>query len=282
MTTSLRQPLLPAAVNAVPRPEVYEEALIDSGGAPVVLSIWHAPEPLATVVFLPGTMVHPLFYANFLDRLAGEGFTVVGVHSQGHGKSPRTGAPLTFAALVRNARDAVSYAVGLGRPVVVMGSSQGGMLAMAVAVADGRIAGVVAHNILDPGVPEALHATRFPAWLAVAHRPLRRVLRIAGRLLPWLPVPITLYLDLHKVCREEWTLEQFLTDPLALHRYRCGSSPACSPRTCPACSTAVSDAQLSCSRPTATRCSASRTHGGCTNAWLPRRRSSSCSTSTAT
>lgn len=69
-----------------------------------MLSLWHADPARATVVFLAGTMVHPLFYAEFLDGLAAEGFTVVGVHRQGHGKSPRTAAPLTWDALVGNAR----------------------------------------------------------------------------------------------------------------------------------------------------------------------------------
>jgi alpha-beta hydrolase superfamily lysophospholipase len=59
---------------------------------------------------------------------------VVGVHSQGHGLSPRTRAPLPWQALVRNAEDAVAYATErFGGPVVVLGSSQGGMLAIALA-----------------------------------------------------------------------------------------------------------------------------------------------------
>jgi alpha-beta hydrolase superfamily lysophospholipase len=208
------------ALNQVRRPEVYEEALIDSGGVPVALSIWHAEQPQATVVFLPGTMVHPLFYGEFLDRLAAAGFTVVGVHGQGHGKSPRTRSPLTFPALVRNASDAVTYALErFGAPVVALGSSQGGMLAMAVAAHDTRLAGVMAHNILDPADPAALHATRFPSRLAAFHRPLRAGLRVAGRLLPWIPVPISAYLDLSQVCREDWSQEQFRSDPLALRTY---------------------------------------------------------------
>jgi hypothetical protein len=46
----------------------YEEVAIHSGGVPIVLSIWHAEPQRATGVFLAGTMVHPLFYAEFLER----------------------------------------------------------------------------------------------------------------------------------------------------------------------------------------------------------------------
>ena len=50
-------------------------------------------------------MTHPLFYEEFLDALNRTGLTVVGVHSQGHGKSPRPRQPLTFARILTNARD---------------------------------------------------------------------------------------------------------------------------------------------------------------------------------
>jgi alpha-beta hydrolase superfamily lysophospholipase len=207
-------------MNTVARPDRYEEVQIDSGGVPVVLSIWHADAPRATVVFLPGTMVHPLFYAEFLDGLAADGLRVVGVHSQGHGKSPRTRAPLTWSALVRNAEDGVAYAVArFPEPVVVLGSSQGGMLATAVAASGLPLAGVIAHNILDPQDPSALRVTRLPGWVAKVQRPLQRLLHLAGALLPRLPVPIGAYLDLRRVCGDRDSLEHFRTDPLALRSY---------------------------------------------------------------
>lgn len=207
-------------MNTVARPEAYEEVQLRSGGVPIVVSIWAADPSRATVVFLPGTMVHPLFYTEFLDGLAAAGFTVVGVHSQGHGHSPRTRAPLTWDALVRNARDAVAYATErFDEPVIVLGSSQGGMLAMAVAATGASLAGVIAHNILDPADPSALRVTRLPGWLTTVRRPLRRLLALAARALPRLPVPIGAYLDLRRVCGDPQSLDRFRTDPLALHAY---------------------------------------------------------------
>lgn len=206
-----------------PRQDRYEEVHIDSGGVPIVLSIWHAEPSRATVVFLAGTMVHPLFYAELLDGLAGHGYTIVGVHAQGHGRSPRTGAALTWTALLRNARDAVAYAVQrFGHPTLVLGSSQGGMLAMALATEGAELDGVIAHNILDPDDPAALRVTRFPSWLGGVHRQLRWLLRVAGRVLPRLPIPISAYLDLRRVCGDDASLERFRTDPFALHHYPLG------------------------------------------------------------
>jgi alpha-beta hydrolase superfamily lysophospholipase len=213
----------PPAPGIAVRRAGYEEVTIHSGGVPIVLSIWHAEPQRATVVFLAGTMVHPLFYAQFLEGLAAQGYTVVGVHAQGHGMSPRTRAPLTWAALLGNGRDGVDYAVErFGHPVVVLGSSQGGMLAMALAATGVPIDGVLAHNILDPADPAALRVTRFPAWLGSGYRALRRLLSALGRAMPWLPVPVGAYLDLRRVCGDQTSLERFRTDPLALHRYPLG------------------------------------------------------------
>ncbi len=58
----------------------YREALIPSGDMHIVLSVWEAEDTSAPVlVFMPGTMTHPLVYAECLDNLADRGTTVVGV-----------------------------------------------------------------------------------------------------------------------------------------------------------------------------------------------------------
>jgi hypothetical protein len=57
------------SLNAVQRPEAYRELVISSAGAPIVLSVWNGSAALPVMVFLPGTMTHPLFYEEFLDAL---------------------------------------------------------------------------------------------------------------------------------------------------------------------------------------------------------------------
>jgi alpha-beta hydrolase superfamily lysophospholipase len=204
-------------------PNLYRETVIVSAGAPIVLSIWPGAPGAPTVVFLPGTMTHPLFYREFLDRLQGRGLSVVGVHYQGHGHSPRLTSRLSWANLVANATDAVDWAAThLDGPVVLLGSSQGGILAMAVAARSRRLALVVAHNVLDPSLPESLTISRLPGWLVGAYRPLLTTLRLAGRVAPGLPVPFWAYLDLNRVCGQPESRWRFLTDPLGLRAYPLG------------------------------------------------------------
>jgi alpha-beta hydrolase superfamily lysophospholipase len=206
--------------NEVEHPERYEEVTISSSGVPIVLSVWHGQSGGPVVVFLPGTMTHPLFYEEFCDGLAAQGINVVGVHFEGHGKSPRVGRLLRLESLVTNALDATSWArARFGRSPVVVGSSQGGVLAMIVATRDRELAGVVAHNILDPELPDSITVSRFPTFLQGAYHRAMRSLRVLATLLPRLPIRFSVYLDMTRVCREPWTAEQFLMDPLSLRTY---------------------------------------------------------------
>jgi alpha-beta hydrolase superfamily lysophospholipase len=208
-------------LNAVQRPEAYHEVVIRSVGARIVLSVWDGAAGMPTVLFLPGTMAHPLFYEEFLDALSRDGLTVAGLHPQGHGKSPRERRPLTFASLIENARDAVTWIRETfpGRPLAVVGTSQGSIVAMALAASDHRLDAVFAHNIIDPALPSTMEITRFPRWLARAHTAVLAAFRAAARVAPAAPVPVGAYLDLHRVTRDEATLQYFDTDPLGRHSY---------------------------------------------------------------
>ena len=211
-------------LNRVQRVDAYEEFVVLSGGTPIVLSVWAGKPNLAVVVFLPGTMTHPLFYEEFLDGLNRAGHTVVGVHSQGHGKSPRTRQRLTLARIVANAGDAIVWTRHRfpDTPIAVLGSSQGGIVAMALASAGERVDMVIAHNILDPRLPSTLEITRFPKWLRHVYPLLVVAFRGIGRLAPRMPVPFDVYLDITRVSRDAANVEYFYTDPLGLRTYPLG------------------------------------------------------------
>ena len=208
-------------LNAVSRPEVYREVVVRSGDADIVLSVWEGAAAQPVVLFLPGTMTHPLFYEELLTSLADAGVTAVGLHAQGHGKSPRARRPLTFATLVGNAVDAVTWCRDTypDRPLAVLGSSQGGVVAMALAGRDRRIDAVLAHNVLDPSLPASIEVTRFPAWLSRVYPCVIGAFRLAARLAPHIPVPFDTYLDIDRVCRDPRNAELFYTDPLGLRSY---------------------------------------------------------------
>lgn len=211
-------------LNAVQRPEAYEEVVIRSASSLIVLSVWRGQSTAPAVLFMPGTMTHPLFYEEFLDALNRAGLTVVGLHATAHGKSPRVRRRLTFPTLVCNAQDALVWLTTTfpNAPPVVLGSSQGGVLAMALATRVTGLAAVIAHNVLDPSLPDTLTVTRAPAWLRPAYTPLMTALRLGGRLTPGLPVPFDAYLDMERVSRDASFAERFYTDPLGRHSYPLG------------------------------------------------------------
>ena len=66
-------------LNAVQRPEIYEEALIEPSGVPIALSICKGVAGAPSVVLSPGTITHPLFYEEFLNGLAQAEFNLLGV-----------------------------------------------------------------------------------------------------------------------------------------------------------------------------------------------------------
>ena len=218
MTRTASQRIL----NAVQHPEVYREFLIATPGGSAALSVWEGHRRWPVVVFLPGTMTHPLFYEEFLDALNRTGCTVIGLHPVGHGKSPRLpGWKLTWEGVVDSALSAVAWAQEqyADAPVVVIGSSQGGVLAMAVAARADGVAAVVAHNILDPALPATLRVTRLPeAWTPLYPR-FRQALPQLARAVPWLPIPFDLYLDMTRVSTDPAVAEYFHTDPLGLRSY---------------------------------------------------------------
>jgi alpha-beta hydrolase superfamily lysophospholipase len=165
-------------------------------------------------------MTHPLFYEEFLDGLSRAGFNAVGVHFREHGKSPRTNRLYSFEDLIHDGLEAVAYtAERFGDKVLVLGSSQGGILAMALAARDERIAAVFAHNILDPSMPESLHVTRFPQVLRPLYGAIPKTMNGAARALPRLRLPLGFYLEERRIFGEEWTREQYHADPLALRSY---------------------------------------------------------------
>jgi alpha-beta hydrolase superfamily lysophospholipase len=198
----------------------YEEVSLRSNQATIVLSIWHSRNEDKCVVFIPGTATHPLFYEPFLRSLAESGFNVIGVHPVNHGKSPRTKHMFTFEDIVQNGRDAVTYAIDqINNHVIVMGSSQGGMVAMAIAGQDERIKAVFPHNVLIPQLPESMEITRLPAWLKRHHKLALRGISGVAKVMPKLPISISLYLDTRKISSNPQIMQHFYDDPLSFMHY---------------------------------------------------------------
>lgn len=198
----------------------YEEVTIESNHAPIVLSIWRNRKEDSCIVFLPGTATHPLFYEDFLHSLAKNHFNVIGVHPVCHGKSPRVKKLYSFDEIVQNGRDAVTYALeNFNNYVIVMGSSQGGIAAIALAGQDNRIQAVFPHNILIPEVSDSIVVTRFPRFLQKYYTFCIQLMKRLAKLFPKLSIPVSLYLDLKKVSSNKEIIMRFYNDPIGFMSY---------------------------------------------------------------
>jgi alpha-beta hydrolase superfamily lysophospholipase len=198
----------------------YREVLIDSAGTSIALSLYTAGEGCPCIVFIPGTMTHPLFYDDFLSLLAGSGYNVAGVHLLSHGKSPREKKLFTFADMLQNVRDTVTYCLdNVNKNVILMGSSQGGILSLAAAGMDDRIKAVFPNNVLLPSLSSSIQITRFPHYIKPFHKPLTSLIKLTARVAPGLQLPPSFYLDFDRVSRSKKLVDLFFSDPLNLKSY---------------------------------------------------------------
>lgn len=148
-------------------------------------------------VFMPGTNAYALLYGELLTAIADAGFNVVGFDPRGHGRSDGRRGSYTIPELLADMRAVVAWAEArFSGPVVVGGSSQGGIVSFYAAAAEisPRLAGAFCHNLADLADPASTRLVRAPR-LARALRPL---LHAVARLAPEIPVPMPAYLDLRR------------------------------------------------------------------------------------
>jgi len=146
------------------------------------------------VVFIPGTAVYALVFAEFMYKLSLRGFHVIGFDPRGHGRSQGMRGSYTIQELVRDTRAVIAYARRrFGTEIFLAGSSQGGIVAFYTAADEPDLKGAVCHNLAVLDDPNTTSLSRRPALA----RFLKRLLPLA-RLFSELQVPVALYLDLSK------------------------------------------------------------------------------------
>ena len=207
-------------LKGVSRPEYYEEVTIKSNSVPIVLSIWKSKKEDPCIIFFPGTMTHPLFYEEFLNLLSLNGFNVIGVHLVCHGKSPRVKELYSFDEMLQNGKDAISYAIGrFNNKIFIMGSSQGGILTIALAGLDNRIKAAFPHNILIPALPDSICVTRFPNSFKHIYNLIIMTMKMGRKVVPRLQLHVSFYLDVKKVTRDKEIYGKLERDPIGFMKY---------------------------------------------------------------
>jgi len=125
---------------------------LEMHGAPIHLDLHQAERPRATVVFQPGSGAHARFYFLAAGLLARHGYHVLAVDRPGHGQSGGPRGDCTIEEAIEVADSVIAYArTRWSLPVVLMGSSLGGLLTIF-----GLLRGLtpdlaVAHNFVQPG-----------------------------------------------------------------------------------------------------------------------------------
>lgn len=117
----------------------------DGPTATLDATIWSPAEPVGDVVLMPGFLATHELYAPFATHLASWGWRVVGFTFSANGFAD----PADHEA---DAREAIAVIDSLGdRPVVTMGHSKGGKIAVLAAIRDPRVDAVVAWDPVDAG-----------------------------------------------------------------------------------------------------------------------------------
>ncbi|NTW05673.1 MAG: alpha/beta fold hydrolase, partial [Peptococcaceae bacterium] len=210
-------------LNNVSRPDCYEEAIIESVTGPLVLSIWKSRHGDPTVLFIPGTKTHPLFYEDFLNQLAMKNVNVIGLHLVGHGKSPRVKGLYTYNEMLQNGLDAIQYALDrFGSKLFLVGSSLGGILCADLAGRDSRIKGIFPHNLLVPSLPESIVVTRFGRLIPrnkYIYKAIVKFVLLSAFLFPRMQIPFSFYLEDKHIYKNKEIFELFYEDPIGLIDY---------------------------------------------------------------
>ncbi|WP_211262236.1 alpha/beta hydrolase [Nitriliruptor alkaliphilus] len=108
-----------------------EDVWLDDAGVPLHLDLHRAALPCAVVVFQPGSGSHARFYFQVAGLLARHGYHVLVIDRPGHGLSGGPRGDCTIEEAIEVADTVIAYARSRwSLPVVLMGSSLGGLLAV--------------------------------------------------------------------------------------------------------------------------------------------------------
>ncbi len=177
----------------VPFFDRFEPDSVLSGKLRLHVDVIQVDRSRPTVVFMPGTNAYAILYGEFLTALADNGYNIVGFDPRGHGRSEGARGSYTVPELMADMRAVVRYARRrFGDPIVVSGSSQGGIIAFYLAAEGFPMAGAICHNVADLGDSASIRLTRSPTL----SRLMKPWVAFLARLFPEFKVPMTSYINL--------------------------------------------------------------------------------------
>ena len=185
-------------------------------GRTAVSYFLYPEHPRAAVVFLPGTGASPVFYHPFLHSLYSSGYAVIGYDYPGHGARRGEGLDNFYIPhvlsevklLVEEVRKLCEL------PVVVMGSSMGGIITFYLSIEYSGADAYLSHNaMLLKWISEKRLFLKFPLKLAEL---FLRTLSAAG---PHYRVTTSTYVRWRYVFEDRARLNEFLSHPWCVRKY---------------------------------------------------------------
>lgn len=145
--------------------DTIENVWLDNGELRIHCDLHRSESPKATVVFQPGSGAHARVYFLFGALFAQRGYHVLAIDRPGHGLSAGDRGDCTVEEAIVVSRAVIEYARRqFGLPVVLMGSSMGGLLTIFALLKGLEPDLAVAHNFVYPG---KLFSMRLRAqWIA--------------------------------------------------------------------------------------------------------------------
>ena len=205
---------------------MLKRAFIDCRGTPLHLAIFESSPNAPSLIFVHGMSMHAGAYidtipgADFLGALSGQGFNVIGIDLQGHGRSGGPRGLFTYKDLIGNITRAVDYALDTyNSKVGVIGTSMGGILSFYAALSDQRITSCVCHCVLD--LRNASSIFYLKRHFLLQH--MSRIIRPLCCFIPWLSIPTVSYLEPRHVFDKIENVPFIIKDPLCTWSYRCSS-----------------------------------------------------------
>ncbi len=194
----------------------FESDTVMSDGLKLHLDIYEYDRKAPTIIFIPGTAIYALCYAEMLYKLRESGYNIIGLDPRGHGQSEGVRGDYTIPELMNDIENTIDYAIArFGKKVSLMGSSQGGILSFYMAARDERIDTVICQNFADLTGEETTQLTRHPT--------LFKYLRLliggkAGELIQNAMIPMSAYIDMDSIpVRYFGNIRHFIeNDPLAV------------------------------------------------------------------
>lgn len=172
----------------------------------------HAPDA-PTLLFLPGLGTYCELYAELLGRLSLAGFNVVGVDPRGHGYSGGDRGDYRVAQVVDDLGQVLDHLQArFSGPVGIYGYSIGGLLAVALAERDPRIASLLCGTLLlteEP--PDLLHQLGW-SWTWAS-----------ALLFPALRLPLKSVVDYDLLLAGHPAREEIKHDPRLIYDYPLGT-----------------------------------------------------------